>query len=506
MTSGEKILSRPPKKYAWPPVLRNAAILRLHWKLRLREHTHNLDDKETFRRWQQRVQTQDSSFKFSHLDDPLSLSQVREHFNRATAACRSCQKAPTRPLRVKSYYELLEKYSEDRNPDTISESRRKAKIVQTTIDGEIVKPIQTRALSKILVPRLGESLVPSEETYRAIHDSDPQSIFWETVVERDNMERHLLHYNRESFRAAAESPCGNAILFDATTFSSLSPASSDLLAGEFPSEWHGDMLRGRYPLRHFRRQHSQRLQLVDGVNVNLSFRPAPWPLQVYNSRADTAPMHGRIHEYCDAERHFHPSMEQRNYSSHRERSRPATAQQAPNHTSIRSRSESVPQITMGKTAHPSSDRNNLLHDGQQHGSVPGRNTFNPIMLMQLTTDLCRILKHDFARFDNDASACYNRIIIALGMLAARKCRMPAHAIRTHSDALEFMRYKVKTIFGISSENCHGTPFEPFFGSGQGSGASSAVWLTLVVILLQALDHLIPDRLFFTSIQGDLEHS
>ena len=109
---------------------------------------------------------------------------------------------------------------------------------------------------------------------------------------------------------------------------------------------------------------------------------------------------------------------------------------------------------------------NLLHDGQ-HGSVPGRNTLNPIMLMQLTTDLCRILKHDFVRFDNDASACYDRIIIALGMLAARKCGMPAHAIRTHSDALEFMRYKVKTIFGISSDNYHGTPFEPLFGTGPG---------------------------------------
>ena len=138
MSSGEKILSRPLKKCAWSPVLRNAAVLRLYWKLRLREHTHTSDYTETFRRWQQRVQTQDSSFQFPHLDDPLSPSQIREHFNRATAAFRSCQKAST-PLRVKSYCELLEKYSEDRNPDTVSESRRKAKIVKKTIDGEIIR-------------------------------------------------------------------------------------------------------------------------------------------------------------------------------------------------------------------------------------------------------------------------------------------------------------------------------------------------------------------------------
>jgi hypothetical protein len=51
---------------------------------------------------------------------------------------------------------------------------------------------------------------------------------------------------------------------------------------------------------------------------------------------------------------------------------------------------------------------------------------DPIMLTQLTSDLCRILKHDLARFDNDASACYDRIIVALGMLAARRPLWDAH--------------------------------------------------------------------------------
>lgn len=67
---------------------------------------------------------------------------------------------------------------------------------------------------------------------------------------------------------------------------------------------------------------------------------------------------------------------------------------------------------------------NLLNNGQ-HGSVPGRMSMDPVMLSQLTTpDLCRILRHDLARFDNDTSSCYNRIIVALGMLAARRCGMP----------------------------------------------------------------------------------
>jgi hypothetical protein len=148
---------------------------------------------------------------------------------------------------------------------------------------------------------------------------------------------------------------------------------------------------------------------------------------------------------------------------------------------------------------------NLLHDGQ-HGSIPSRNALDPIMLTELTSDLCRVLRIDLARFDNDASACYDRILVSLGMLATRKCCMPSHAIRTHADALAFMKYTVKTVYGISESNYRGTVFAPLFGTGQGSGASPAVWLSLVVILLQTMDRLIPDRMNFTPISGARAHS
>ena len=128
------------------------------------------------------------------------------------------------------------------------------------------------------------------------------------------------------------------------------------------------------------------------------------------------------------------------------------------------------------------------------------------MLTQLTTDLCHVLKQNLARFDNDASACYDRIIVALGMLAARRCGMPDHAIRSHADALRLMKYTIKTVHGISEDNYHGTPFEPLFGTGQGSGASPAAWLTLVVILMNTLDRIIPERMNFQSPNSKTRHS
>jgi hypothetical protein len=120
----------------------------------------------------------------------------------------------------------------------------------------------------------------------------------------------------------------------------------------------------------------------------------------------------------------------------------------------------------------------LLNDGQ-HGSTPGKVSMDPVMLTQLTTDVSRLLKVNLARFDNDASACYDRIIVMLDMLAPRRCGMPINVVSTHAEALRLMKCAVKTIHVISEQNYQGTPFECLFGTGQGSGALPSIWLTLV---------------------------
>ena len=71
-------------------------------------------------------------------------------------AFRKCQKN-SRPLRMKTYEELLEKYEEDLNSNTMSESRRKAKIVRDTIDGEVLRT-KFRDIRRIMRPRTSSSL------------------------------------------------------------------------------------------------------------------------------------------------------------------------------------------------------------------------------------------------------------------------------------------------------------------------------------------------------------
>ncbi|KAI2509566.1 hypothetical protein MHU86_4827 [Fragilaria crotonensis] len=89
---------------------------------------------------------------------------------------------------------------------------------------------------------------------------------------------------------------------------------------------------------------------------------------------------------------------------------------------------------------------------------------------------------------------------------SRRCGMPINAVRSHAQSLELMRYMVKTVYGVSEKSYTGTPFAPLFGTGQGSGASPAVWLTLVVILLNTLERVSPLRMSFRSSDGVNMHS
>jgi hypothetical protein len=117
-----------------------------------------------------------------------------------------------------------------------------------------VKPIpeQSRRINSILIPRhnpeslerpMTNSTCTDVYTWLATHPDGPCG--WDTVIDRESIEEHLLHYNKASFRAASASPCGHGKVLDDLTFSTLSKAGTDLLHGEFPTEWHSnnDLLR-----------------------------------------------------------------------------------------------------------------------------------------------------------------------------------------------------------------------------------------------------------------------
>ncbi|KAI2503171.1 hypothetical protein MHU86_11274 [Fragilaria crotonensis] len=251
MKAAENVLKRPPKKCRWSPILRNKAFTRLYWKLRLRELQEGKNYSATFTRWQGQLRQHDQNFFFPFLNEELPLEEVRAQFNKASSEFYKCQ-ADATPMRLKCYEDLIVRYETDTNPATMTASRHKAKVVRRTIDGETVrnkfreirrtvKPFTASSLSKILVPSGSSALDQDGEeassAYHILQTQDPSDVLWDTVIERSQMEAHLLKYNRDSFRAASESPFGNGLLYDAITFSGLSLASDKILDGMPPCEW-----------------------------------------------------------------------------------------------------------------------------------------------------------------------------------------------------------------------------------------------------------------------------
>jgi hypothetical protein len=65
----------------------------------------------------------------------------------------------------------------------------------------------------------------------------------------------------------------------------------------------------------------------------------------------------------------------------------------------------------------------LLHNGQ-FGSRPRRNAIDPVFLEELQFEMSRLTRKTVAQTNYDATACYDRIIPNLVMLASRRFGVP----------------------------------------------------------------------------------
>jgi hypothetical protein len=107
-------------------------------------------------------------------------------------------------------------------------------------------------------------------------------------------------------------------------------------------------------------------------------------------------------------------------------------------------------------------------------------------------------------FDNDATGCFDQIVVSLAMIAALQLGMLQSAARMHSSALLHMKYFVKTAHGISEEFYHVLRDYLLYGRGQGSRASPWVWLSIGVCLLTALTPVLaPIAMTFIDPQEDI---
>ena len=130
--------------------------------------------------------------------------------------------------------------------------------------------------------------------------------------------------------------------------------------------------------------------------------------------------------------------------------------------------------------------NGTLHEAQA-GSRPGKMAIDLVVYKEQKYLYSRLTRTPLLTMDNDAKACYDRIICNLAMLISQYFGMPKNACSMQAKTLENMEFHLKTALGVSEDFYKHSITTPVHGSGQGSCASPTLWLLISTILMRCLD-------------------
>jgi hypothetical protein len=119
------------------------------------------------------------------------------------------------------------------------------------------------------------------------------------------------------------------------------------------------------------------------------------------------------------------------------------------------------------------ERQDLIHAGQ-YGGRPGCEAQSLTLLEELKYDLAYLTRRSLFNFDNDATSCYDRIVVPLASVINRKYGLHRRIVSLHARTLQEAQYRLKTALGISELTYSHSQQFPIHGTGQGSGNSPCI--------------------------------
>jgi hypothetical protein len=130
---------------------------------------------------------------------------------------------------------------------------------------------------------------------------------------------------------------------------------------------------------------------------------------------------------------------------------------------------------------------NCLISKGVYGCRRTRRAIDPVFIDVTQTEMAMVTIIPLVKFNNDATACSNRILVHLLNLCLRSYGMPKKLTKILGKLLRVARYAMKTGIGISKETYQHSEESPAFGSGQGSTASAQGWGEIVSVLFNIHD-------------------
>ena len=110
-----------------------------------------------------------------------------------------------------------------------------------------------------------------------------------------------------------------------------------------------------------------------------------------------------------------------------------------------------------------------------YGGLTTKQSLDPVFLELMQYDYAMLTRCDAIKFANDASSCYDRIVVSPSNVIARSRGLHSNIAQLHGSMLEHATYRIKTQLGISQSGYSHSFTSPVFGTGQGSCSSPPIW-------------------------------
>ena len=131
--------------------------------------------------------------------------------------------------------------------------------------------------------------------------------------------------------------------------------------------------------------------------------------------------------------------------------------------------------------------NNIIKHNQfipeQMGNRPGYQCSSAVLSKVLSFDTIRLLRLPATIFNNDATACYDRIIPFLSLLCCQHFGLSSKAADFMLNFLKNAEYHIRTCYGISEE-FYNNYMQAIFGVLQGSGSAPSIWFAMSLIMIK----------------------
>ena len=121
------------------------------------------------------------------------------------------------------------------------------------------------------------------------------------------------------------------------------------------------------------------------------------------------------------------------------------------------------------------EKHNAITD-EQYGGRKGRRAQSVVLNKILYYAISHQKRMDAAFLDNDAKACYDRIVPSLAGIETRKWGLSKKTVDITRSIIENQQFKVKTAHGVSGTSYQYSNDDQLYGVGQGLGWSGAIWM------------------------------